>query len=193
MSSSSFLALAETLICTTALDSVTDASEPYDLCKLRERLATDRKRLQDYLEDPDSPYASLLGLDEHYWMLRFSWADLQDYVEEANNNLLNEEAGFRPEWFCVEELADGSFVPSRPRIHRRQTLDDYVIWGQAEEKDKFPISAWEEEDYLAATEDYPHEEDDYPHEEEDEEERIPWEDYDQDDLRKMDLALSRGY
>jgi hypothetical protein len=184
MSSSSLLALAETLICTTALDIEIDASEPYDLCKLRERLATDRKRLQDHLENPDGQTAGYLGLGEIFWTLRFSWADLQDYVEEANNNLLNEEAGFRSEWLCVKELADGSIVPDRPRIHRHQTLDDYVIWGQAEEKDKFPISAWEEEDYLAATEDYPLEE---------EEERIPWEDYDQDDLNKMDLQLSRGY
>ena len=187
--SSSLLALAETLICTTALDIEMDASEPYELCQLRERLATDRKSLQDHLEDPDSPYASLLGLDGLYWALRFSWANLQDYVEEANTNLLNEEAGFRPEWFCVKELADGSFVPSRPRIHRHQTLNDYQIWSGSEE---IPIVAWEEDDYLVATDDYPHEEDEYPHEE-DEEKRIPWEDYDQDDLRKMDRQLSRGY
>ena len=187
--SSSLLALAETLICTTALDIEMDASEPYELCQLRERLATDRKSLQDHLEYPDSPYASLLGLDGLYWALRFSWANLQDYVEEANTNLLNEEAGFRPEWFCVKELTDGSFVPSRPRIHRHQTLNDYQIWSGSEE---IPVVAWEEDDYLVATDDYPHEEDEYPHEE-DEEERIPWEDYDQDDLRKMDRQLSRGY
>ena len=178
--SSSLLAPAEMLICTTALDSVTDVSEPYELCQLRERLATDRKSLQDHLEYPDSPYASLLGLDGLYWALRFSWADLQDYVEEANNALINEERGFRSEWLCVKELADGSIVPDRPRIHRHQTLDDYQMWADLQD---YPISAWEEEDYAAATEDYPLEE----------EERIPWEDYDQDDLNKLDRQLSRGY
>jgi hypothetical protein len=61
-----------------------------------------------------------------------------------------------------------------------------VLWGQAKQKDEFPIFAWEEEDYLAATEDH-------PLEDEDEEERIPWEDYDQDDLNKLDRQLSRGY
>ena len=175
---------AQSLLCETAIDSVVDHAEPYELCKLRERLCKDRESLQEHLENPDSPYASLLGLGEHYWMLRFSWADLQDYVEEANNKVLNDEAGFRSEWFCVKELACGCIVPDRPRIHRRQTLDDYVTWGQAEQKDEFPIFAWEEEDYLAATE---------VDDEDEDEERIPWEDYDQDDLNKMDRQLSRGY
>jgi len=179
--SSSLLALAETLLWTTALDIETDPSEPYKLCQLRERLATDRKSLQDHLEYPDSPYASLLGLDGLYWALRFSWADVQDYVEEANANLLNEEAGFRSEWLCVKELADGSIVPDRPRIHRHQTLDDYQMWADLQD---YAISAWEEEDYLAATE---------VDDEDEDEERIPWEDYDQDDLNKMDRQLSRGY
>ena len=182
--SSSLLAPAETLICTTALDIEMDASEPYELSKLRERLATDRKRLQDHLENPDGQTAGYLGLGELFWTLRFSWADLQDYVEEANNKVLNDEAGFRSEWFCVKELACGCIVPDRPRIHRHQTLDDYVTWGQAEQKDEFPISAWEEEDYLAATE---------VDDEDEDEERVPWEDYDQDDLNKMDRQLSRGY
>ena len=176
--SSSLLALAETLLWTTALDIETDPSEPYELCQLRERLCEDRKSLQDHLENPDSPYASLLGLDGLYWKLCFSWADLQDFVEEANNALINEERGFRSEWLCVKELADGSIVPDRPRIHRHQTLDDYQMWADLQ---AYPISAWEEDDYEAAT---------GPS---DEEERIPWEDYDQDDLNKMDLQLSRGY
>jgi hypothetical protein len=178
---------AQSLLCETAIDSVVDHAEPYELCKLRERLSTDRERLQTHLENPDAGVdrsAGYLGFNELFWVLAFSWADLQDYVEEANSALVNEEAGFRSEWFCVKELTDGSIVPDRPRIHRRQTLDDYVLWGQAEEKDKFPITAWEEEDYRAATEDYPLD---------DEEERIPWEDYDQDDLNKMDRQLSRGY
>ena len=179
--SSSLLAPAEMLICTTALDSVTDVSEPYELCQLRERLATDRESLQSHLENPDSPYASLLGLDGLYWALRFSWADVQDYVEEANRKVLNDEAGFRSEWLCVKKLADGSFVPSRPQIRREQTLNDYQIWSGSEE---VPVVSWDEEDYAAATEDYSHE---------DEEERIPWEDYDQDDLNKLDRQLSRGY
>ena len=179
--SSSLLALAETLICTTALDIEMDASEPYELSKLRERLATDRKRLQTHLENPDGQTAGYLGLGEIFWTLRFSWADLQDYVEEANNALINEERGFRSEWLCVKELADGSIVPDRPRIHRHQTMDDYQMWADLQD---YPISAWEEEDYLAATE---------VDDEDEDEERIPWEDYDQDDLNKMDRQLSRGY
>ena len=174
---------AQSLLCETAIDSVVDHAEPYELCKLRERLSTDRERLQTHLNNPEAATAGYLGFNEIFWVLAFSWADLQDYVEEANARVVNEEAGFRSEWFCVKELADGSIVPDRPRIHRRQTLDDYVTWGQAEQKDEFPISAWEEEDYEAATGvSY-----------EDEEERIPWEDYDQDDLNKMDRQLSRGY
>ena len=180
----SLLAPAESLVRTTALDSVVDLEEPMELCRLRNRLATDRDRLCAHLENPEGATAGYLGLNELFWTLRFSWADVEDYVEEANNNLLNEEAGFRSEWFCVKEIADGSIVPDRPRIHRRQTLDAYVLWAQAEEKDEFPISAWEEEDYRAATEDYPLS---------DPWERIPWEDYDQDDLNKMDLQLRRGY
>jgi len=179
-SSSPSAAAAEKLLWTTELDAVTDHEEPYELCKLRERLCEDRQSLQLHLENPDSPYASYLGLDGLFWALSFSWADVQDYVEEANSNLINEMRGFRSEWLCVKELADGSIVPDRPRIHRRQTLHDYVLWSGS---DDFPITAWEEEDYEAATAvSY-----------EDEEERIPWEDYDQDDLNKMDRQLSRGY
>jgi len=185
-SSSPSAAAAEKLLWTTELDAVTDHEEPYELCKLRERLATDRERLQEHLENPDGQTAGYLGLDELFWTLRFSWADIQDYVEEANNALINEERGFRSEWLCVKELADGSIVPDRPRIHRHQTLDDYQMWADLQD---YPISAWEEEDYRAATEDYEDEED----EEEQTSTEVPWEDYDQDDLNKMDRQLSRGY
>jgi hypothetical protein len=169
--SSSLLAHAETLISTTELDSVTDSSEPYELCDLRSRLATDRERLLEYLENPNS--AGALGLNELYWTLRFSWADLEDYIEEANNKVRNDEAGFRSELFCITEIS-GSFVPTRPRINRHQTLNDYQIWSGSEE---YPISAWEEDDYLAATDDY--EEEDYD------------EDYSEEELNQMDLALLR--
>ena len=168
----------ETLLCTTALNAVVDREEPYELCELRARLSTDRERLQTHLDNPEAATAGYLGLNELFWTLAFSWADLQDYVEEANSKLVNEEAGFRSEWLCVKKLADGSIVPDRPRIHRHQTLDDYARWAQVEEP--YPISAWEEEDYEAATA-------------VSEDERIPWEDYDQDDLNKMDRQLSRGY
>jgi hypothetical protein len=171
---------AQSLLCETAIDSVVDREEPYELCQLRYNLRVYRESLQRHLAYPDSPYASLLGLDGLYWALRFSWADLQDYVEEANSALINEERGFRSEWLCVKELADGSIVPDRPRIHRHQTLADYALWSGS---DEFPVVAWDEEDYEAAT---------WPSDE-DEEERIPWEDYDQDDLNKMDRQLSRGY
>jgi len=181
MSLSPSPASAETLLWTTELDSVTDHEEPYELCKLRERLCEDRKSLQWH--NPDSPYASLLGLDGLFWALRFSWADVQDYVEEANSALINEALGFRSEWLCIKELADGSIVPDRPRIHRRQTLQDYAIWSGS---DEFPVVAWDEEDYEAAT---------WPSEDEEEQTstEVPWEDYDQDDLNKMDRQLSRGY
>jgi hypothetical protein len=179
-SSSPSAAAAEKLLWTTELDAVTDHEEPYELCKLRERLCEDRERLQTHLENPDAATAGYLGFNELFWVLAFSWADLQDFVEEANSALINEERGFRSEWLCVKELADGSIVPDRPRIHRHQTLDDYQMWADLQD---YPISAWEEEDYEAATAvSY-----------EDEEERIPWEDYDQDDLNKMDRQLSRGY
>lgn len=170
---------AETLLWTTELDSVKDSSEPYELCQLRSRLFADRENLQRHLAYPESPFASYLGLDGLFWALCFSWADVQDFVEEANSALINEERGFRSEWLCVKELPDGSIVPDRPRIHRRQTLADYALWAGS---DEFPITAWEEADYEAAT---------WPSE--DEEERIPWEDYDQDDLNKMDRQLNRGY
>jgi len=171
---------AQSLLCETAIDSVVDREEPYELCQLRYNLFEDRESLQRHLENPDSPYASYLGLDGLFWKLCFSWADLQDYVEEANSKLINEARGFRSEWLCVKELADGSIVPDRPRIHRHQTLADYALWSGS---DEFPVVAWDEEDYEAAT---------WPTDDE-EEERIPWEDYDQDELNKMDRQLSRGY
>jgi len=169
---------SQSLLCETALDSVVDHAEPYELCQLRYNLRVYRESLQRHLAYPDSPYASYLGLDGLFWALCFSWADLQDYVEEANSALINEERGFRSEWLCVKELADGSIVPDRPRIHRHQTLADYALWSGS---DEFPVVAWDEEDYEAAT---------WPS---DEEERIPWEDYDQDELNKMDRQLNRGY
>ena len=179
---SSCLANANALLWTTELDTFSDDSEPFELHKLRQRLATDRAFLQRHIENPDSPYASLLGLDGLYWALRFSWADVQDFVEEANNALINEMRGFPDVPYCFTELYDGSIVPTRPRINRCQTLNDYQIWSGSEE---VPIVSWDEEDYEAAT---------WPSfEEEDEEERIPWEDYDQDDINKMDRQLSRGY
>jgi hypothetical protein len=85
---------AQSLLCETAIDSVVDREEPYELCKLRERLFTDRERLQTHLENPEAATAGYLGLDEIFWVLAFSWADLQDYVEEANNALINEMRGF---------------------------------------------------------------------------------------------------
>jgi hypothetical protein len=183
MQDSSCFADATALLWKTELDSVVDDSETYELCKLRENLAKSRESLQSHLENPDSPYASYLGLDGLYWALRFSWADLQDYVEEANSKLINEMRGFPDVPYYFTELADGTHVPCRPQIYRRQTLHDYRLWS---ESDEFPVVAWDEEDYRAATEDYPLEdEEDSP--------RVPWEDYDQDDLNKMDLQLRRGY
>ena len=179
----SILSAAEDLVVTTALNIQEDPSEPWDLCKLRRELAVDHERLQRILADPEDTSTGFLGLNEIFWKLRFSWADVQDYVEEANAREMNLAAGFPDVSYCFTELPDGTHVPCRPRIHRRQTLHDYMLWAAAEEP--YPISAWEEEDYEAATA--------AGDEEEDEEERIPWEDYDQDDLRKMDRQLARGY
>jgi hypothetical protein len=139
---------AISLLCETALDFVMEDDELYELCALRSRLSEDRESLQCHLENPDSPYASYLGLDGLFWKLCFSWADLQDYVEEANSKLLNEARGFPDVPYCFTELADGTHIPCRPRIHRRQTLADYALWSGS---DEFPVVAWEEEDYEAAT------------------------------------------
>ena len=152
-------AAALALLCETALDCVLGDEEPYELRALRSRLSEDRESLQSHHKNPDLLYPSYLGLDGLFWKLCFSWADLQDYVEEANSKLINEERGF-PD------------TPCRPRIHRRQTLADYALWSGS---DEYPIYAWEEEDYEAAT--WPtEEEEDYeastwPTEEEDEEAR----------------------
>jgi len=175
----SILSAAEDLVVTTALDVQEDPSEPWDLCKLRALLAEDRERLQAHLENPDSPYASHLGLDGLFWALRFSWADVQDYVEEANAREMNIAAGFPDVPYHWTELPDGRHVPCRAQINRYQTLHDYQMWSGSEE---VPVVSWVEEDYEAAT---------WPTDDEDE--RVPWEDYDQDDLRKMDRALARGY
>ena len=178
----SILSAAEDLIVTTALDIQEDPSEPWALCKLRRELATDRERLQRILTDPEDTSTGFLGLNEIFWKLRFSWADVQDYVEEANAREMNLAAGFPDVPYHWMELPDGSSVPRRAQINRQQTLHDYHMWALSEED---PIYSWDEEDYAAAVE--------VDEEEEDEEERIPWEDYDQDDLNKMDRALARGY
>ena len=143
---------ARDLIAEIGDNAVADYEEPAELTRLRQRLFTDCERLAEALAHPDEATAGYLSLDELFWTARFAWADLQDFVEEANNKTLNDAAGFRSEWFCVKTMPDGSVVPDRPRIHRRQTLDAYVLWAQAEEP--YPISAWDDEDYEAATDSY---------------------------------------
>ena len=81
-------------------------------------------------------------------------------------------------------LARSTRQSNSSRCAHHETRLRVLASARAEQKDEFPISAWEEEDYLAATE---------VDDEDEDEERIPWEDYDQDDLNKMDRQLSRGY
>jgi len=145
----SCLAEATRLISTTELDIVQDFEEPAELCRLRKRLDTDRTRLMEQLKTPDVPTAGYLTLDDLFWTLRFAWADVQDYVEEANNKIRNEEAGFPcPEWFSVKKMPDGSFSPTPPRRVFYQTIQDHEAWlGEA----SYPITAWDEDDHDAAT------------------------------------------
>lgn len=135
---------AEDLVFTTELDIVTDKTEPRELSFLRERLSSDRERLMEQLENPSIATAGYLGLDELFWTLRFSWANLQDFIEEANSAVINEERGFRNVPYCF--TADG--VPMRPRIHFNQTLDDHAVWFKT---DAQPVTSWDDEDYRAAT------------------------------------------
>ena len=145
----SLIAEATRLVSETELDACEDFTEPSELCRLRARLEKDRTRLMEQLETPDEPTAGYLTLDDLFWTLRFAWADVQDYVEEANNKIRNKEAGFPcPEWFFVKEMPDGTFVPTRQRRFFNQTMDDHANWMHA---DAYPISAWDEEDYEAAT------------------------------------------
>jgi len=186
---------AENLIVTTALDIQEDPSEPWALCKLRRELATDRQRLQRILADPeDTSIGGFLGLNEIFWKLRFSWADVQDYVEEANAREMNLAAGFPDVPYHCIELPDGSYSPCRAQINRQQTLHDYHMWALSEEE--YPISAWDEEDYAAAVdgddEDYEdHEEEYQQYCQAGDEEDGP--EYDQDDLNKMRLAEIRNH
>jgi len=141
--SNSCFAAAARLVYTTELDIVLDIDEPCELSHLRRRLNTDRERLIEQLEST-VPTAGELSLDDLFWTLRFSWADLQDYVEEANNKVINEARGFPDVEYCFTE--DG--LPCRPRRHFTQTLNDHTEWIGS---DEYPITAWDEEDYEAAT------------------------------------------
>lgn len=141
--SNSCFAAAAHLVYTTELNAVLDITEPYELCELRTRLKNDRERLMEQLEST-VPTSGALSLDDLFWTLRFSWADLQDYVEEANSKVINEERGFPDVYYYFTE--DG--VPCRPRHHFIQTLNDHTEWLG---RDEYPITAWDEEDYQAAT------------------------------------------
>ena len=137
----SLIAEATRLVSETELDACEDFTEPSELCRLRARLETDRARLMEQLETPDEATAGYLTLDDLFWTLRFAWADVQDYVEEANNKIRNEEAGFKgTEWYCVKKLADGTLVPDRPRRHFYQTLMDQNAWlGVEDEAESEPV------------------------------------------------------
>ena len=154
MSSATCSEAARTLLAEIAENTVTDADEPCELTRLRQRLFTDCERLAEALAHPDEATAGYLSLDDLFWTARFAWADLQDFVEEANNKVINDAAGFRSEWFCVKTMPDGSIVPDRPRIHFIQTMDDHINWMITVASmipGHYPICAWDEEDYEAAT------------------------------------------
>jgi hypothetical protein len=140
------------LVFITELDAVKDAEEPEELSRLRVRLASARDALMEKIASPEpTPYGAVFSLDDLFWALSFAWADVQDYVEEANSKLINEERGFaHPELFCVKKAADGSFVPDRPRRHFFQTLADHDSWLGVESED-YPVCAWDDDDYAAAT------------------------------------------
>ena len=141
MSSATCLAKAVHLVFITELDVVVDFEEPAELCRLRDVLATAREAMLKKLES--SAPTGFFSLDDLYWSLSFAWADVQDYVEEANRKIRNEEAGFdRTEWFCVKTLADGTIVPDRPRIHFYQMLMDQNAWlGVYEDDTESPFSS----------------------------------------------------
>ena len=154
MSSATCSEAAQILLAEIGENTVTDADEPCELTRLRWRLFTDCERLTEALANPDKATAGYLSLDDLFWTARFAWADLQDFVEEANKKVINDAAGFRSEWFCVKTLADGTIVPDRPRIHFIQTMNDHVNWmltAAPMATDTYPITAWDEEDYEAAT------------------------------------------
>ena len=154
MSSATCSEAARTLLAEIGENAVTDADEPCELTRLRQRLFTDCERLTEALAHPDEATAGYLSLDDLFWTARFAWADLQDFVEEANNKVINDAAGFRSEWFCVKTMPDGSIVPDRPRIHFFQTMDDHINWMITVASmipGHYPICAWDEEDYEAAT------------------------------------------
>jgi hypothetical protein len=131
----SCLAQAVRLVVTTELDAVMDFEEPVELCLLRDALATARQTMLKKLES--SAPGGLFSLDDLYWSLSFAWADVQDYVEEANKKVINDAAGFRSEWLCVKKLADGTIVPDRPRHYFYQTLMDQNTWlGVDEDEDE---------------------------------------------------------
>jgi hypothetical protein len=138
MSSASCLAKAVHLLFITELDEVMDREEPWELCRLRDVLAMARKTMLENLES--SAPAGLFSLDDLYWSLSFAWADVQDYVEEANNKIRNEEAGFKgTEWYCVKRLADGTVVPDRPRINFYQTLMAQNAWLGVDDEESEPV------------------------------------------------------
>jgi hypothetical protein len=152
MSSATCWEAAKSLIAEIGENGVTDAftirEEPHELTALRKRLFTDCKRLSDALAHPDEDTAGYLSLDDLFWTARFAWADLQDFIEEANNKVINDAAGFRSEWLCVKKLEDGTIVPDRPRRRFLQTMEDHAAWLDS---DAYPITAWDDEDYEAAT------------------------------------------
>lgn len=156
MSSATCCEAARSLIAEIGDNGITDAAEPAELTRLRLRLFTDCERLTEALAHPDEVTAGYLSLDDLFWMARFAWADLQDFVEEANTKVINDEAGFRSEWFCVKTMPDGSVVPDRPRIHFFQAMDDHINWMITVASmipGHYPIAACDD-DYEAATDSY---------------------------------------
>jgi hypothetical protein len=154
MSSATCSEAARSLLAEIGENAVTDADEPCELTRLRQRLFTDCERLTEALAHPDEATAGYLSLDDLFWTARFAWADLQDFVEEANNKVINDARGFRSEWLCVKKLEDGTIVPDRPRIHFIQAMDDHVNWMITVASmipGHYPVLAWDEEDYEAAT------------------------------------------
>ena len=138
---------AASFIDEVAEDCTIDDSEPYELCELRAELIKDRDRLADALVAESAEAGTggwgYLSFDDLYWMARFSFAHVEDYVDEANVRVRLIEDGFPDVPYCFNEHG----VPCRPRHAFNRTLRAHAVWSGS---DEYPITAWDKEDHAAS-------------------------------------------
>lgn len=137
---------ADLLLDETALDTEEEDDEPCEVRELRRRMAVDRARLIAEMSHPHTH--GYLSFQDLYWILRFSWACLQDYVEEANATTIRIAQGFPDVAYYFEEGPDGASVPCRPRTFFRRAMEHYAVSFDADET---PAAARDEDDYRVAT------------------------------------------